>query len=114
MERHNQTSESDEINFIELIRTVWKNRKTIIIIGIVFTLLGIIFALNSTNIYTASTTFIPKGQSNTSVGGNLSGLASLAGINLGGGMNGGNTLISATLYPMIVKSNPFIETDKMF
>ena len=76
--------------------------------SMVFALLGVLFALSSTNIYTATTTFLPKGKSSGSVGGNLSGLASLAGISLGG-MSGSNSEIPPTMYPMVVKSNPFLK-----
>ena len=70
--------------------------------------MGLVFALGSTNIYTATTTFIPKGKSSGSVGGSLSGLASLAGINLGG-MSGGDSEIPPTMYPMVLNSIPFLE-----
>ena len=107
MKQNNQVPESDEINLVELLQKVWQGRIIAIKMGTLFALLGIVFALSSPNVYVATTTFIPKGQSSGSVGGNLSGLASLAGINLQG-MSGGDSEIPLTLYPMLVKSNPFI------
>ena len=74
----------------------------------IFAIMGVIFALSSANVYTATTIFIPKGKNSASVGGSLSGLASLAGISLGG-MSSGNSEIPPNLYPMLINSNPFIE-----
>ena len=108
MEQNNNAPESDEIQLVELVRKIWESRKIIISIGSAFVILGIIFALLSRNVYTASTTFIPKGRVKGSSSGSLSGLASLAGIDLGS-MSGHNSEIPPSLYPMLVKSNPFIE-----
>ena len=108
MEQPYQVPESDEIDLVELIQKVWQGRKIAIKISVVFALLGVIFALSSTNIYTATTTFIPKGKSSGSVGGSLGSLASLAGISLGG-MSGGDSEIPPTMYPMVLNSIPFLE-----
>lgn len=108
MNNDNQTPESDEIDLMELLQNAWKGRVIAIKMSAVFTLLGILYALSITNLYMATTTFIPKGQGSGLVGGNLNGLASLAGINLS--MSGDNSEISPSLYPMLIKSNPFIET----
>ena len=108
MEQPYQVPESDEIDLVELIQKVWQGRKIAIKISVVFALLGVIFALSSTNVYTATTTFIPKGKSSGSVGGSLGSLASLAGISLGG-MSGGDSEIPPTMYPMVLNSIPFLE-----
>ena len=108
MEQPYQLPESDEIDLVELLQKVWQGRKIAIKISVVFALLGVIFALSSTNVYTATTTFIPKGKSSGSVGGSLGSLASLAGISLGG-MSGGDSEIPPTMYPMVLNSIPFLE-----
>ena len=79
MEQPHQLPESDEIDLVELLQKVWQGRKIAITISLVFALIGVIFALSSPNIYTATTTFILKGKSSGSAGGSLSGLASLGG-----------------------------------
>jgi len=107
MKQNSEFPESDDINLVELLQKIWQGRIIAIKMGSLFAILGIIFAINSPNVYVATTTFIPKGQSSGSVGGSLSGLASLAGINLGS-MSGGDSEIPLTLYPMLIKSNPFI------
>ena len=108
MEQPYQVPESDEIDLVELLQKVWQGRKIAIKISVVFALLGVIFALSSANVYTATTTFIPKGKSSGSVGGSLGSLASLAGISLGG-MSGGDSEIPPTMYPMVLNSIPFLE-----
>jgi len=108
MEQPHQIPESDEIDLVALLQKVWHGRKIALITSGVFALMGIVFALGSANVYTATTTFIPKGKSSGSVGGSLSGLASLAGISLGG-MSGGDSEIPPTMYPMVLNSIPFLE-----
>ena len=107
MEQPHQIPESDEIDLVALLQKVWYGRKIALITIGVFALVGIVFALGSTNVYTATTTFIPKGQTSSATG-SLSGFASLAGINLGG-MNGGDSEIPPSMYPMVLNSIPFQE-----
>ena len=95
---------SDEINLIEVAKTIWNGKKLIFIISSFFVLIGIISALVSPIIYTSSTTFIPSSQEGSS-GSSLSGVASLVGINLGA-MSSGNE-IPASMYPQISNSVEF-------
>jgi len=95
---------SDEIDVIELLKTVWIARKQIIIISFVFTLIGVATSLLSPVVYSSSTTFI-NSQKESSSNSGLSGVASLVGINLGG-MNSGSE-IPATMYPQIGESIEF-------
>ena len=101
----NNQIEEDSIDVIALIKTCWVARKFILKIVLFFTVFGLCIALLSKNYYTASTTIVPVTQGE-SVGGNLSGLASLAGINLGGASSSGGE-ISPALYPEVVTSIPF-------
>ena len=94
----------DTIDIIALLKEFWQARKVILKITLVFAFLGLFVAIFSKNEYTASTTFVPLVESKSSVSG-LGGLASLAGINLGGGVN--SSEISPELYPQIVNSIPF-------
>ena len=95
---------SDEIDLIELLKTVWIGRKQIIIISFVFTLIGVAAALLSPVVYTSSTTFI-NSQTESSSNSGLSGVASLVGINLGGCFSGSE--IPPTMYPQIGESIEF-------
>ena len=107
MEQPHQLPESDEIDLMELLQKVWYRRKIIITMSVIFAFLGIIMALSSANVYSTSTTFIPKGQASGG-GGSLTGLASLAGINLGG-TSGSSSEIPPSMYPMLLNSIPFQE-----
>ena len=94
---------SDEIDLIEQLKTVWDGRKQVIIISFVFALIGVAVALLSPVIYSSSTTFInSQTESNSPLG--LSGVASLVGINLGG-YSGSE--IPPTIYPQIGESVEF-------
>lgn len=100
-----QTNVVDEIDFAEIFRISWANRKKVLITTIVSGFLGLIVAFLIPKEYTAGSTFVPQASDGSKVGGGLSGLASLAGINLGD-LTSGND-IPPTLYPKIVSSVPF-------
>lgn len=75
--------QEEEIDLVEVVRKLWKNRKLILKITVVFMVLGVFVALFSPKEYTAGCTMVPQ-SGDKKVGGNLSGLASMVGINLGG------------------------------
>ncbi len=100
----NLHNDDDEIDLIALAKTGWEGRKTVIKTVLIFMAIGLFIAIFSPKEFTASTTMVPASDSKK-IGGNLSGLASLAGINLGS--MGGEGGIPPTLYPQIVNSIPF-------
>ena len=96
----------DEIDVVELLKKVYKEKKLIFKYSIIAAIVGVVFALFQPNQYTASTTFIPQLSSDVKTGASsLSGLASLAGINLG--VIEGSSEFPPTLYPQVVESVPF-------
>jgi capsular polysaccharide biosynthesis protein len=96
----------DEIDLIQLAKTLWAGRKTVIKTTLIFMALGLFIALFSAKEYMASTTMVPQSaEGGSKLGGSLGGLAAMAGINLGS-MGGGST-IPPTLYPKIIASVPF-------
>lgn len=99
-----QTSVEQEIDLIELFRKLWSKRKFIIKVTVVFAILGVLIALFSAKVYTAQCTIVPQTGGKTS-GGNLSGLAAMAGINIGGAESG--ELLSPKVYSKILTSVPF-------
>ncbi len=103
--KSNQTAE-DEIDLIALAKTIWDNRKFIIITVVVFMLWGIAVALLTPKEYTASTIVVPQISSSKVKLGGLSSLAAMAGFNLND-MTGGNTSLSPMVYPQILQSAPF-------
>lgn len=104
MENKSKNNSEDEINLLALFKTVIRGRKTIVRFIIIFGIIGLFIALFSEKEYIASTTVVPQ-VSTAKIGGNLGGLAAIAGINIGG--SGSKENIPPSLYPEIVKSIPF-------
>lgn len=96
----------DEIDLIELAKTIWAGRKLILKVIAVFFVIGLIIAFGSKVEYEASCKLMPENQEGmkSNLGG-LGSLAGLAGINLD--MGGSGALIPE-LYPQIAQSIPFI------
>lgn len=96
--------EETEIDLIEVIRKLWAKRKFILKVTVVFMAFGVLIALFGPKEYTAGCTMVPQiGEKTT--GGNLSGLAAMAGINLGS--NSGGDVLMPNVYPKILSSVPF-------
>ena len=97
---------TDEIDLIELFKKIYSSKKFIFKTSIFAALFGVVFALFQPNEFTSSTTFIPQLSSGVKTGGSsLSGLASLAGINIGSMES--NSEFPPTLYPQVVNGVPF-------
>jgi len=99
-----QQNTDQEIDLVEIIRKLWKNRKFILRITLAFMVLGVLVALFSSEEYTAGSTMVPQ-TSEKKVSGGLSGLAAMAGINLGD--IGGGEVLSPKMYSKILESIPF-------
>jgi uncharacterized protein involved in exopolysaccharide biosynthesis len=98
------TQQEDEIDLLEYWRVIWKRRW--LIIGVVFTaaVLAAGYSLTLPNIYRAEVVITQVGKKDSgsmSLGG-LGGLASMAGISLGGG--GGNVEVNLA----VLKSREFL------
>ncbi len=96
---------SGEIDLIQLVKTLWMGRKTVIKMTLVFMFFGLFVALFSAKEYTASTTMMSQSAGGASKLGGLGGLAAMAGVNLGTMGSGGG--IPPSLYPKIMSSVPF-------
>lgn len=96
--------EEQEIDLIEIIQNLWLNRRLIIKTTLVFMALGLFIAVFSAKEYTTQCTMVPQ-SSDKSIGGNIGGLAALAGANLGA--TSGENSLSPQVYPIILKSIPF-------
>ena len=82
--------EDDEIDLAELWHAIWSGKLLIIAISALFAISSVIYAINQPNIYRATTLLAPASEQGGAGGlskmaGQFGGLASLAGINLGGG-----------------------------
>ena len=102
----NQQDSEDEIDLIELLKKVYLEKKFILKTSILAALFGVVYALFQPNEFTSSTTFIPQLSSGVKSGGSsLSGLASLAGINIGSMES--SSEFPPSLYPQVVNGIPF-------
>jgi len=106
-QQNKQHIEEDEIDLIALAKTLWEGRRTVIKTTLIFMAIGLFVAIFSEKEYTASTTFVPQ-TSDSKIGGNLGGLAAMAGINLGS--IGGSSDVLPISYPHILKSITFQKT----
>lgn len=102
--------EEDEIDLIELAKTIWDNRVLIYKFVAVGVVLGLAVALLSTKEYRSSATLMPEYSTETA-GGNASRLlqqyGGLLGISGGGTYNSASNAIRVQLYPQIVSSLSF-------
>lgn len=94
----------NDINLGEIVEKIWSNRNFVIKITLVFIIIGFIVAISTPNIYTASCTMVPQtGEKKAS--GSLSGLAAMAGINLGSLSS--SEILSPSVYPIIFSNINF-------
>ena len=91
-----------EIDIMELISKLWKNRSMIIKWCIAGAIIGLVVGFSIPKTYTASVTLAPEMQQKTSSG--VSSIASMMGVNL----NNSVDAISAEMFPDVVHSTPFI------
>ena len=54
----NLNNHNDEIDLIQIAKTIWKGKRTVILFSTFFVFIGIITALISPIVYTSSSTFI--------------------------------------------------------
>lgn len=94
----------DEIDFIEIATKLWINRKFILAFTIMFIGVGLFVALLTPNQFTAKTILVPQSSDKKSSS-NLSGLAAIAGINIGSITSG--EIISPAIYPKIFNNVDF-------
>lgn len=107
MENSPKHIESGEIDLIELFQYIWSKRKFVFKLTSLFLVMGLVVAFTSKKEYQATCRLMPEMEKKGSKLGNLGGLASLAGVNLGSVGNSENGL-PPSLYPEVVKSTPFI------
>ncbi|MEC4727722.1 LPS O-antigen length regulator [Shewanella sp. D64] len=87
--RFPQTTSEDEIDLRELFKVIWQGKWLIIAITAVFAIGSVIYAIKQPNTYKSEALLAPaseeQGGGLSALAGQFGGLASMAGINLGGG-----------------------------
>ena len=102
--QYNNLPEEQEIDLVELIQKMWANKGLIIKSTIVFMIIGLLVAIFSAKVYTASCDVVPQ-SSDSSGASRMSSLAAMAGISLGQ-MQDVKT-ISPMVYENIMQSTTF-------
>ncbi|URQ99012.1 Wzz/FepE/Etk N-terminal domain-containing protein [Pseudoalteromonas sp. SCSIO 43095] len=96
----------DEIDLRELFAVIWQGKWIIIAITTLFAVASVIYAINQPNIYKSEALLAPAEQEGggglSALAGQFGGLASLAGVNLGGGSSN-----KAQLAIEVLKSRQF-------
>ncbi len=98
----------EELDLRELWNVIWKGRKLIIVVTILFTIVSLIYAITLPNIYRSKVILAPSVSSDNAMSNLASqygGLAAMAGISLGGG--GSNEIDQALV---LLHSWPFLES----
>jgi len=80
-----QIIKDDEIDLRALFQVLWNDRKRIIQITAVVTLIGVLYALLATPLYKSTITMYPSGQESGGEMSQLQGMASTFGFDMGGG-----------------------------
>ncbi len=101
--------DEDELSLIDLWNIVWKRKWPWLVLGPLFAILGALYALKQPEIFRAEATLTPNVEQRgprglSALAGQFGGLASMAGLNLGGVADSTETAL-ATL-----KSRQFLET----
>lgn len=94
------------INFRALFGILWKEKWWIIGITLLFGLAGGIYAFNAREEFVSSGKILPEVQGKSGGLGQFSGLAALAGVDLGS-VSAGADAVRPDLYPNVITSTPF-------
>jgi len=111
-----QSKKYEEIDFFELCHATWKGKWLIIGITTAFVMLSTLYAISLPNLYKAEALLAPATEEQGGMNGlasKLGGLASLAGVNLGGGGSVDNTALGLQIMKSRVFINKFIEQNKL-
>lgn len=110
--------ENDDIDVKKLLLTLWRGKLWIVISVVFSAVLAIVYAIGLPNTYTANVVLSPAaeaGQSGlSSIAGRLGGLASLAGVSVGGGNGvdvsilGMETLVSRAFLTEFIKRHELV------
>lgn len=98
------STESQNIDLLDVAKKVWKGKKTILKNCAISALVGIVISFSIPKEYTTTVTLASEVTRN-SMSSSMSALASMAGINLGNSNN--RDALSPLIYPDIVSSSPF-------
>lgn len=96
-----------EINFIELTGKIARNRVFVFRVVLAFMVAGLLVAFLSPREYTTQITMVSQANMKRNIGGNIAGLAAIAGLNIGGLDNA--DILSPSVYPQIINSVRYLK-----
>lgn len=96
--------QNNEIDLLQLTKSVWRKRKKIATYAIIGAIVGVIIAISLPREYTSSMLVVSENK-NSSQSGGMGALASMVGANLN---LASDASINDKIYPYILKSTPFI------
>ena len=100
--RKNNTPEWDGLDIYEILDTLWKSRKKLIISCFVGAVVGLIVAFSLPATYKSKVLFAPETKVN--VGSGVSSIASMMGVSLDNSVDA----ISVEMFPDVIYSTPFV------
>ena len=104
MNQYNNQPEEQDVDLVELIQRMWINRGLIVKVTIGFMVFGLLVAIFSSKVYTASCDVVPQTSKSSSVS-KMSSLAALAGIDISQSQD--VKTLSPYVYENIIKSVAF-------
>lgn len=104
MNQYNNQPEEQDVDLVELIQRMWINRGLIVKVTIGFMVFGLLIAIFSSKVYTASCDVVPQTSKSSSVS-KMSSLAALAGIDISQSQD--VKTLSPYVYENIIKSVAF-------
>lgn len=96
----------NKFDVLELLKTIWSEKKKIVIWGSAGLVIGIIIALSIPRTYTSVILILPENNSRQTNGSQMSALAGMMGVNLSAESGSGG--VSTQLYPLIITTEPFL------
>ncbi|MDE0471203.1 MAG: Wzz/FepE/Etk N-terminal domain-containing protein [Ekhidna sp.] len=106
MAKKEEIIKENEVDLIELLKSIWLKRLFIAKVSSIFFILGITIAFTSKVEYKSSCKLFPQSEESRTL--NLNGLSRLGLLGLGGNFDDNNYL-TPNLYPEIVRSTPFLD-----
>lgn len=102
-----ESQDSISINFGELWKLIKSNKRKLLLITSIFTVLGAVYAFSLKNEFVSEGKILPEFQGKGSNLGGLAGLASLAGVDINSATGGSIDAVRPDLYPYVLQSTSF-------
>ncbi len=96
----------DKIDLTKIVKALWQHKRQYLISCAIAMVIGAIFALSIPNTYKSQIVLAPE-MSNNSLSDKFSGLAAMAGLNLGS-INSSVDAVYPMIYPNVIESTPFV------